>query len=622
VLAARAEKYIGAFGVQGGYISVRYSPEYRLFMSRSNTQAAVYGGLGIAFAFSLLFLSVLYGIRTRQERFVFGVYIAWGADTRRLALSSGLELMICAATTYVPAAVAGALLAKLCSYIAGGTFYLCLRLCLWVFPCVSIASFVAAYLRTRVLAFNQPVDLLSARESSDLAVSPRRSSISVRYGFPRRYELLSLWRFRRFLLSTALSFAICAATFFFAVTCAGAIDNAQYYIAEHGVEYTLKLSDGADHAIAYKGLSEIEGVAHISEDIPETDARLFSHLISMKNSSMEKKGISAANPYLADQSLTDYFRICACNPVTAQTLGDMYTVEGDVTAFTGGYDVIVGETLENDKAFSFSPGDKLTIWVYVNSRGSVEEGSQGAYKISQMAEKYIYKTITLNVVAVVKDAPSPNKGFALYVADELYPQLTGSIPVHDTLKLAFDRDADTLAVLGNVYALNDMWALGTVEYTGEQTDNAAVSAEGWARVLTAGGFALIAISLLPLAYSIGLFYRKRGGEIAVLRAMFADRRSIIKLHLLDIPAFFLCCVAVTVPLCLLSVRGAALFCDRLLPNLFFVNMPILTENKAEPMFFVIIVAAALLCVAVSCAVCCVTALKEDKTEKSKKLYSE
>ncbi|MBQ7011571.1 MAG: hypothetical protein IJN63_07675, partial [Clostridia bacterium] len=572
--------------------------------------------------FSLLFLAILYGLRTRQERFVFGVYIAWGADTRRLALSSGLELLICAATTYVPAAVAGALLAKLCSHIAGGTFYLCLRLCLWVFPCVSIASFVAAYLRTRVLAFNQPVELLSARESSDLAVSPRRSSVTVRESFPRRYELISLWRFRRFMLSTALSFAICAATFFFAVTCAGAIDNAQEYIAEHGVEYVLRLNDGGDQAVAYKGLSDIEGIAHISEDVPEADARTYSHLVSIKSSSVNKKGITAANPYLADQSLTDYFRICACNPVTANILADTFTVEGDVTAFTGGYDVIVGETLENDKAFSFAPGDKITLWVYVNSRGSVEEGSQGAYKISQMAEKYIYKTITLNVVAVVKDAPSPNKGFALYVADELYPQLTGFIPAHDTLKLSFDKDAEPLAVLGHVNALNDMWALGTVEYTGEQTDNAAVSAEGWARVLTAGGFALIAISLLPLAYSLGLFYRKRGGEIAVLRAMFADRRSIIKLHLWDIPAFFLCCVAVTVPLCLVSVRGAALFCDRLLPNLFFVNMPILTENKAEPMFFVIIVAAALLCVAVSCAVCCVAALGEDKTEKSKKLYSE
>lgn len=622
VLASNAERYLGAFGEQGGYVSVRYSPEYRLYVKWKETAPVAVGGFAAAFGVSLLFLAILYGIRTRQERFVFGVYISWGADTRRLALSSGLELAVCAAVTYLPAAVCGALLAYYCSSLAGGTFYLTLRLALLVLPCVCLASFGAAYLRTRAMSLVQPTELLAAKESADLASSPRRSSLGVRNAFPKNYELLSLWRFRKFILSTGVSFALCAAAFFFAVTCAGALEKSRDYMSEYGSEYVLVLENGEDHEIAVKGLKDIKGVAHVSETVPEQDARYYSHLISMESSSVKKKGIAAANPYLDGHSLTDYFRLCACDAATAASLADVYTVEGDITTFSGGYDVIVGETAENDRAFRFRPGDKLTLWIYVNSRGTVEEGSTGVYKISQMAEQYIYKTVELNVVAVVKDAPSPNTGFALYVSDELFSQVTGEIPVHNSLSISLAENAEQLNTVQNIRLLNDAWALGALEYVGEQTQNAENSAEGWAEMLICAGFTLIAISLLPLAYSLALFYRKRAGEMSVLRAMFAPNSSIVKMHIWDIPVFFGVCAAVTLPLCFASVWGASVFCDRVLPNIFFADMPIISQSKADPMLFVIIFVAALLCISLACSVMCLIAVREEKTERNKKLYTE
>ena len=616
-LGQDVERFLNMFNDKE-YISVRYSPEYRLYLLQKDNTALTALGFGISFAVALLFLCVLYGIRTRQERFVFGVYITWGADTRRLALTSGTELFVCAVTTFPLAAVCGALASYACSRLAGGAFYLRFRLCFLVLLCVAAASFLAAYIRTRALALAPPEGLLASNRGADIVSSHRGSVLRVRNSFPSGYESLSLWRFRGFIFSTALSFAVCASVFFFAVTCSDSLEKSRAHLAEYGSEYTLTLSDGADHAAAYDGLMKIDGVKHVSERAPFDDARIYSHLVSMDSSSVKKAGLTASNPYLEGESITDYFRIIACNRTTAVSLADIYDVEGDAAGYAGGFDVIVGETCENAAAYSFAPGDKLTLWIYVNTREPLEEGSTGVYKISQMAENYIYKTVTLTVKAVVKNAPSANEGFALYVSDELFAQLTGVTPAHTVLDIAIDPQSNAVA---HIRALNDFWALGSVEYTGTQTATARSSAEAWAETLVFIAYAVIAVAILPLLYSLVLFYRKRGQEMAILRAMFAENSMIIKLFLRDIPVFFAACVLISLPLCFAAVKGAAAFCDRVLPNLFFAELPIITSASPSIALFAVILAASLISVASAVLACCVRTVKGAEADE-KNLYAE
>ena len=616
-LAHDVERFLGMFDDDGS-ISVRYSPEYKLYLAQNDSKGLTLLGFGVAFAISLLFLCVLYGIRTRQEKFVFGVYITWGADTRRLALTSGTELFVCALTTFLPAAICGAMASAACAALAGGVFYLKIRLCFAVLVCVAAASFLAAYIRTRALSLSSTASLLASSRGADIVSSHRGSVMSVRKSFPAGYERLSLWRFRGFIISTALSFALCAAVFFFAVTCADSLEKSRAHLAEYGAEYTLTLDDSADHAVAYEGLMSIDGVLHVTEEAEYEDARFYSHLISMQTSSVKKRGLAAANPYLDGESLTDYFRIYACDPTTAISLADVYDMDGDVTDFADGYDVIVGETSENATAYSFNPGDKLTVWIYVNARGTIEDGSAGVYKISQMAENYIYKTVTLTVKAVIKNAPSANSGFALYVSDGLYAQLTGKVPTHTVLDIAVDSESNAAA---EIRALNEFWSLGSLEYTGTQTDTSKKSAEAWAETLVFTAYAVVAISVLPLLYSLALFYRKRATEIAILRAMFAENRTIVKLLLCDIPVFFAACVLISLPLCFASVKCAAAFCDRVLPNIFFADLPVITSASPSIVLFTVILVASLLSVASSVLVYCARATGDPEADE-KNLYAE
>ncbi len=616
-LAQDVERFLGMFDDDGS-VSVRYSPEYRLYLLQKDNAALTALGFGIAFLIALLFLCVLYGIRTRQERFVFGVYITWGADTRRLALTSGTELFACTLTAFPFSAACGALAAAACSQLAGGVFYLKFRLCFAVLLCAAAASFLAAYIRTRVLALSPPEGLLASSRGADIVSSHRGSVIGVRKAFPEGYERLSLWRFRGFIFSTALSFAVCAAVFFFAVTCSDSLEKSRAHLAEYGSEYTLTLADGADHSVAYDALMKIEGVKHVSERAPFDDARFYSHLVSMDSSSVKKAGLAAANPYLDGESITDYFRIFACNSTTAVSLAHVYEAEGDAASFTGGYDVIVGETSENASAYSFKPGDKLTVWIYVNSRGTIEDGSAGVYKISQMAEKYIYKTVDLTVKTVIKNAPSANEGFALYVSDELYSQLTAKTPEHTVFDIAIDTESNAAA---EIRALNEFWSLGTVEYSGTQTDTAEKSAEAWSETLVFTAYAVVAVSLLPLIYSLALFYRKRGTEMAILRAMFAENRMIIKMFITDIPVFFASCVLISLPLCFVSVKCAAAFCDRVLPNIFFADLPVITSASPSLALFAVILVSSFLAVASAVLACCVRVARDTETDE-KNLYAE
>jgi ABC-type lipoprotein release transport system permease subunit len=131
----------------------------------------------------------------------------------------------------------------------------------------------------------------------------------------------------------------------------------------------------------------------------------------------------------------------------------------------------------------------------------------------------------------------------------------------------------------------------------------------------------MAVAVLPLLYSLALFYRKRATEMAILRAMFAENRMIVKLFLRDIPTYFAACVLISLPLCLLSIRGAAVFCDRVLPDVFFAEIPIITSASPSLALFAVIVVSSLLSVISSVLVYCARATGGMEADE-KNLYAE
>jgi len=617
------DKYLFMFGKPGESIKVSYSPLYKLYENRANAVFPSLLFVVCGFVLAALFIGVLYSVRTRQDRFVYGVYITCGADTKRLAITSSTELAVCAAVVYLPSAAVGAGLTALCNHISGGVFFFSFRYAFLVLPCVVGASFVAAYISTRSLVLVQPIDLISSRNSADLASSPRRSTYKVKRSFPHNYELISLWRFRRFIFLTSLSFALCASVFFMLATCSDVIKKRQLHSASSATEYTLTLNDPADFSLARNTLLQIPGVTHVGEEPITFDARSKSDLLEFANTSVISHELVAGSNVSSDRVLMDSFIVCAATSDTAQYLDGIYEVEGNIEDYKGEFAVIISESANNEQAFDFKPGDTITYWRFVTMRGAIDPTAQGADKIIQMTENYVYERMMFKVAAVVKNSPSTSSGITLYVPDELYERLEIQPPDRYVINISYDINSPVSETHAQVASLVSSWQLGTLSAVGGQTEALKLINEGSAVLLSAIGYAVLVASVLPLWYSMYLFYKKRNAEFSVLRAMFASKKSIFKMHIIDIPVFFLSSLAVSAPLCMLVIKLSVYVCDTVVPFFGIAEVPIISKTSISPIYFIVIVCTALLFISFASLMCYGTAIKSEKAdEREKTLYAE
>jgi len=551
--------------VSQGRRDIRFSPLYTFDEDYGSPYKTQLWAVSLAWlAFSILMMAVLFLIRLDHFRFIYGMYMACGADFPKLMGAAGGELLCVTALTWLPATAVGCLIA--------GILYIPKGVGLWFSPVTIlipllgsiIAVFASVWFPVRRMSKQPPVRHLAAGDNSGLVSSPRRSFFIFGEDFPGKYELYGFWRMRKYYLRLVISAVLFASFFISGLYIAemerfhNDLDPYEYQVAYRPDNYyaepeteegeivgdepwtpTAEQADAIRHDVDLF-LGEVEaipGVSHAEWDVSLSGGFTLSHLL------LQPGQVYNASEYVvsSDERASEGFKWAMNN--YAYTAVDklwidnmishgLATFEGDPYAVLDMENgVIISEDIYNEKTYRFAPGDQIVVahCVEVGYTGFVLDAKQMLRNQIDL-NKFRYETYT--VCAVVRGLDSEDT-ITLGLVSDNFERLAGRPSVRTDLKIYMEKgtDLDTVrAAEGEIRRAVSSFSDWLVTPTGNYFETSIKSLKNDSAVILTLAVCLLVISPMVWYFSQIMFYRKRRNEFAVLHALGAPDSAFAKLH--------------------------------------------------------------------------------------------
>ena len=515
-------------------------------------------------ALSILMLTVLFLVRLDHFKFIYGVYMACGADFPKLMGVACGELLAVTLLTWVPSALVGVAIT--------GFLYIPRGVGLWFAPLTvlipllgsMIAVLCSVWFPMRRMSKQPPVLHLRAGDNAGLVSSPRRSFRLFGESFPGKYELYGFWRMRKYYLRLVLSAVLFAAFFVSGLylaemkTFQTKLDPYEYLVAYRPSNYYEEVIPDEDEIIGDEPwaptfeqdeeiredvdmfLSELEaipGVSHAEWDVSLSGGFKQAHLLlksgqlydagdyTVSSKERESEGFRwAVNNYAytaVDQLWIDN--------IIRNNLG---TFEGDpYSVLTTPNGVIISEDIYNKKTYDFKPGDKVIVAVCEEAM-PLEMVFDPQELLRQQIKNFKFRYETFTVCAVVSGLNAEDT-ITFGVTSDYYTALTGRPSSRTELKIYMEAgmDMDTVtAAEGQLRRAVSSFKDWLVTPTGNYFESNVKSLKNDAAVILTLAVCLLLISPMVWYFSQIMFYRKRRNEFAVLHALGAPDESFAKLH--------------------------------------------------------------------------------------------
>ena len=551
--------------VSQGHRDIRFSPLYTFDEDYGTPYTVQLWSVSLAWlAFSILMMVVLFLIRLDHFKFIYGMYMACGADFPKLMGASGGELLSVTFLTWIPATLVGCGIA--------GALYIPRGVGLWFSPVAVlipllggiIAVFVSVWFPMRRMSKQSPVRHLLAGDNTNLVSSPRRSFFLFGEDFPGKYELYGFWRMRKYYLRLVISAVLFASFFISGLYIAemerfhNNLDPYEYQVAYRPLNYyeeaeteegevigdePWKPTDEQADMIRYdvdlflEELEAVPGVSHAEWDVSLSGGYTLSHLL------LKSGNLYNASEYTVSskERASDGYR-WAMNNYAYTAVDELWidniinhglaTFEGDPYAvLTTENGVIISEDVFNEKTYNFQPGDQIVVahCVEVGYFSFVLDAKQMLRNQIDL-NKFRYETYT--VCAVVHGLNSEDT-ITFGVGYVNYTDLTGRPPVRTDLKVDMDKgtDMDTVREAeGKIRKAVSSFSDWQVTPTGNYFETSIKSLKNDSAVILTLAACLLIISPLVWYFSQIMFYRKRRNEFAVLHALGAPDNAFAKMH--------------------------------------------------------------------------------------------
>ena len=508
----------------------------------------------------------LYSVRINQNRFQYGVYSTFGAGFKRLLSTSVFEMMVVA----FAALPLSALFTWGISSLIYGKADISTVWSIWSFVKVLVMNLAVVttgvIIPMRIVSSKTPMSLIRAEDNSNLVSSPRSTKFMRGDKFLKIYEVLGMWRFRKYYLKLLASAVVFSAVFICGVYVADMNRNAteapieqftieskkaSSAIAENESLLSRHLQD-LDYFFDTIGAYEKVDSVEYSDDIFAADAQNIAVLTdrsayragvdmaTIKNvkNSFEDTEKALASLYDSGYRKATYgYNYYAYDKNMLSVLEDKYEIEGDVYSVINNENtVIVTEDVMNSRKYRFSVGDKIMIGRLI------EEGENVQYAdpfdtvsvVGTMLSNNEYVFEEYTVGAVIKDYPDTEGYINVGVSYTDFEELTGRKAVPDNVTVYLDSDvneeqcnevAKNIQIMKNKYGY-DFSFIDRYGYFYRTVENEKNVFE-FGIVLS-----LLVLMISPIVwfYSQSLFYKKRQKEMYVLTAYGAGRKVLGKIH--------------------------------------------------------------------------------------------
>ena len=538
-------------------VSVAISPLYEYKLSSNMMSESPPLLLIIAMCLiSVLAIAALYSVRLNNQKFMYGIYITFGANLKRLISTAVFEMMLIGVIMFVPSALLSYLFALLAYKAYGVSIVFGGKMVIKVLVSILLVSIAGVYLPMKVVSRKTPISLITASDNSNHVVSPRASVNLLGRKYPKHYEFLSVWRFRKYFVKLILSSVIFTSVFICGFYISDMYDmNLSSDIEEYTVvnRSTLSADEQLDDLdFIYTRMNEIDGVSGVVWNVDAPASELSSIALISKDSEYRSGGITTTTAnaeclseemrYIYDRyhrdgysTVTNSLNYTCLDKNMLDYLENKYDIEGDVYSVMNDKNtVIVSENVYNERRFKFNVGDKIIV----GKKTETLNGFDGDYfdtvgVLNYLVQENCFEFTEYTIGAVIKDYPDSDGTFMLGMSEGDYSYLTerSTIPSSATIYLDSDTSFEEAEVidneistvfrhLGNDYVLNRSY----------ETVNRNILIEKNHAV-----FALLLSSLVLIMspviwfFSQSAFIGKRKKELHVLRTFGAVESRISKM---------------------------------------------------------------------------------------------
>ncbi|MBE6597697.1 MAG: FtsX-like permease family protein [Ruminococcaceae bacterium] len=534
-------------------ITVSTTPRYDYKMSSASSDSPPLLLIAAMCAISVAALVAIYSIRVNNQKFMYGIYITFGANLKKLISTSVFEMMLIAFLAYIPAALLSYLFSFITYGLSGITPVINLGIFIKVLVSIFVISLVGTYLPMKSVSRKTPLSLLSSDDNANLVISPSRSVDMLKSSFPKKYEFLSLFRFRKYYIKLVLSSVIFTSVFICGFYISSMYNtNLDAPIPEFSFVNRAELEEDEqinDIEFLYSEIGKIDNVESVSWNVDVPASRLGSVALIKK----EQRTTSSVPYALIDDikcldeemnakvgSYADSGFVNAINTFEYSAFGESsvdyieerFEVEGDLRSiFNTPNTVIVSEDVYNENSFDFEVGDKIIIGKLMQNLKQYDgDYSDTVGVVRHFVQSNVYEYREYTVGAVIKNYGDSEGRISIGMNYDEFRYMTGSSAAPsevfinlsaDTAPERADEISSELATvfyyMGSNYKLSRSYATVERDILREEHLNTL------AIMLSS---LVVIMSPVVWFFSQAMFTEKRKKELFVLRAFGAKEREI------------------------------------------------------------------------------------------------
>jgi ABC-type transport system, involved in lipoprotein release, permease component len=513
-----------------------------LYNFENRVSANTVGNVGTFLLITLLsvgLVTALYNIRINYYKFEYGIYMSFGADFRRLFVTSLWEMIVVAVAVYIPAVLISAGMSYAIYTAVGESFEFYAAAPFIMLAFAVIVSGVSVLLPIWRLSRRTPMSNIIAEDNSNLTVSPRISFEMLGKKYPRGYELISAWRFRLYNLRLFATAALFTALFVVTIYIAGLISqNDNLSLEQFTVNFTAggtySYDGGTEGSYMHDELLAVPGVTGVTKKQVVYADKTSSHVL------FDKSEVAFGSNYViftGDENLRAT-NFAEYHPTDSEVIAQLsqYSYDGDLNSvLTDEKTVIISDSSSNIKKLKIKPGDKIQVAKYASKITDPTDFLSGNQLLKEELRLYSFDYTEYIVGAVIHNLPTGNN-LAIYFSNSDFTAQTDIAVEYNTVGIYVDQSLTTEEVKTLETQLRewaDHYSNASVSNTHALSEkNLTLAKNGTAFMLC---IAALLLTVTPLMWFLSqvLFYLKRENEFTVLLAMGGLMREVKRQHLID-----------------------------------------------------------------------------------------
>ncbi len=533
------------------------SPVLTQLEGKGSGGAAVAVFIAVSAVVCAVLLRALYTVRVNYFKFAYGIFMTYGGGFQKIYSTSFWELSLVAALAAIPSSIIAYTSARIIYSVSGFAFKSNFGAYVLSFVIAFMISAISLFAPCKRVSRRTPVDNLIADDNSNYVTSPRRSFEFFKVNIPWKYELTSIFRFRKYYAVTLLICVLFVSLFAWTVQLS---DLYLESVGSSGPDCVIKFSEPAitepesvedgggqlpndeiekEETPDYyyddntdRAVRSLNGIAYVHREYETAASDVLSHVVFRGGSVGEGVDSVETGDGLAVNSAI-YL------PVSEKELEylSLYDVSGDlVSAISDAEKIVICDTVYNEKELDIEPGDTIRIAEFDVQRRYVDPSLTGETLLKRQIRAFDFIYHDFTVGAVIHDMPGKD-AFKVFIPEQTYKEICGLEEIkYRTVEIGFEAEVSSQGsekIEAEIESIIKYYPNATVTNNHTSASRDGELSKNVYPILRFTAFVLLAFAPLILLFSQRTFCFKRNTEFTVLEYIGKGGKTVRNILLTD-----------------------------------------------------------------------------------------